>query len=168
MQRLEARWYTEVCMKEGDIDHDLLKFAILNFNMVQETHQNELKDMSRWWKDLGLGSHPKLSFARDRRTSRLYENMLPSPLQGWAYVILKEQGWDAIPYLKQSAKEYFEKAAENEEAGGHYNLGVLYLKGIGVKKDAKMACTYFIEAANGWSTKGIFPIGKNVPFRDRA
>ncbi|KAF9600953.1 hypothetical protein IFM89_014659 [Coptis chinensis] len=34
--------------------------------MVQETHQNDLKDMSRWWKDLGLGSHPKLSFARDR------------------------------------------------------------------------------------------------------
>ncbi|KAF9600971.1 hypothetical protein IFM89_014677 [Coptis chinensis] len=66
MQRLEARWYTEVCMKEGDIDHDLFKFAILNFNMVQETHQNDLKDMSRWWEDLGLGSHPKLSFARDR------------------------------------------------------------------------------------------------------
>ncbi|KAF9592441.1 hypothetical protein IFM89_014931 [Coptis chinensis] len=63
MQRLEARWYIEVCMKEGDIDHDLLKFAILDFNMVQETHQNDLKDMSRWWKDLGLGSHPKLSFA---------------------------------------------------------------------------------------------------------
>ena len=31
--------------------------------------------------------------------------------------------------------------------GGHYNLGVMYLKGIGMKKDVKQACKYFIVAA---------------------
>jgi len=51
------------------------------------------------------------------------------------------------------AKEYFEKAADNKEAGGHYNLGVMYLKGIGVKRDVKIACNYFIIAANAGQPK---------------
>ncbi|KAF5176498.1 Pentatricopeptide repeat-containing protein [Thalictrum thalictroides] len=58
------------------------------------------------------------------------------------------------------AKEYFEKAAENEEAGGHYNLGVLYLKGIGVKKDVRMARKYFITAANAGQPKAFFQLAK--------
>ncbi|KAF9600962.1 hypothetical protein IFM89_014668 [Coptis chinensis] len=91
-----------------------------------------------WWKDLGLGSHPKLSFARDRLMECFFwtTGVIGDPrfyycrkwyiklntmvttiddvydvygtldeltlLRGWAYFILKEQGWDAIPYLKQS------------------------------------------------------------------
>ncbi|KAI8558344.1 hypothetical protein RHMOL_Rhmol04G0084300 [Rhododendron molle] len=38
--------------------------ANLDFNMVQSLLQGELKDMSRWWEDIGLGKN--LSFARDR------------------------------------------------------------------------------------------------------
>ncbi|KAF9592455.1 hypothetical protein IFM89_014945 [Coptis chinensis] len=168
MLRYEARWYIDICMKEGDIDLDLLRFAILDFNMVQAIHQCDLKDMSRWWKDLGLGSHPKLSFARDRlmecffwttgvigdprfdycrkgltklnafvtTIDDVYDiygtldelTLFTAAVERWdintigklpdymkicflalyntvnemAYVILKEQGWDAIPYLKQS------------------------------------------------------------------
>ena len=58
------------------------------------------------------------------------------------------------------AKEYFEKAAENEEAGGHYNLGVMFLKGIGVKKDVKLACKYFIVAANAGQPKAFYQLAK--------
>lgn len=58
------------------------------------------------------------------------------------------------------AKEFFEKAAENKEAGGHYNLGVLYLKGIGVKKDVVTACKYFLVAANAGQPKAIFQVAK--------
>lgn len=58
------------------------------------------------------------------------------------------------------AKEYFEKAADNEEAGGHYNLGVLYLKGIGVKRDVKVACKYFIIAANAGQPKAFYQLAK--------
>lgn len=54
------------------------------------------------------------------------------------------------------AKEYFVKVATNEEAGGHYNLGVMHLKGIGVKKDVKLACIYFIVAANAGQPKAFY------------
>ena len=67
------------------------------------------------------------------------------------------------------ANEYFQKAAENyEEAGGHYNLGVMFLKGIGVKKDVKLACKYFIVAANAGQPKSILSAGKDVPHWYRA
>ena len=56
--------------------------------------------------------------------------------------------------------EYFEKAAENEEAGGHYSLGVMYLKGIWVKKDVKLATKYFIVAANAGHSKGFYQLAK--------
>ncbi|CAL5410997.1 unnamed protein product [Camellia sinensis] len=42
----------------------LLKLAKVNFNMVQATHQNDLKEISRWWKNLSLVEN--LSFARNR------------------------------------------------------------------------------------------------------
>lgn len=58
------------------------------------------------------------------------------------------------------AKEYFEKAAENDESGGHYNLGVMYLKGIGVKRDVKKACTHFIMAANAGQPKAFYQLAK--------
>ncbi|CAI0400418.1 unnamed protein product [Linum tenue] len=58
------------------------------------------------------------------------------------------------------AKEYFEKAAENDEPGGHYNLGVMFLKGIGVKRDIRLACQYFIVAANAGQPKAFYQLAK--------
>ncbi|KAJ7961436.1 Myrcene synthase [Quillaja saponaria] len=42
----------------------LLEFAKLDFNILQATHQEELKHASRWWNRTGLPK--KLSFLRDR------------------------------------------------------------------------------------------------------
>ncbi|KAL2505973.1 Alpha-humulene/(-)-(E)-beta-caryophyllene synthase [Abeliophyllum distichum] len=42
----------------------LLNFAKLDFNILQKIHQNELSDITRWWKALEFGK--KLPFARDR------------------------------------------------------------------------------------------------------
>ncbi|KAL6143836.1 hypothetical protein ACLB2K_054531 [Fragaria x ananassa] len=64
MQRLEARWYIEVYNKRQDANQMLLEFAKLDYNVVQQTYQSDLKDLSRWWKDMGLAK--KLSFSRDR------------------------------------------------------------------------------------------------------
>ncbi|KAF9600972.1 hypothetical protein IFM89_014678 [Coptis chinensis] len=57
--------------------------------------------------------------------------MLPNPLQGWAYVIMKEQGWDAIPYLKQSAEL---------ERGGVPKSIQCYMHETGVSEE--VACEY--------------------------
>lgn len=58
------------------------------------------------------------------------------------------------------AREYFEKAATNKEPGGHYNLGVLYLKGIGVKRDIAAACNFFLTAANAGQPKALYQLAR--------
>ncbi|MQL92861.1 hypothetical protein Taro_025495 [Colocasia esculenta] len=66
----------------------------------------------------------------------------------------------SLKILSSQAKEYFEKAANNEEPGGHYNLGVLYLKGIGVERDVALACRYFLAAANEGQPKALYQVAK--------
>ncbi|CAJ1978998.1 unnamed protein product [Sphenostylis stenocarpa] len=64
IQRLEARWYIESYSQRRDSNLVLLEAAKLDFNIVQSTLQNDIQEMSRWWKGMGLAS--KLSFSRDR------------------------------------------------------------------------------------------------------
>ncbi|KAJ4977940.1 hypothetical protein NE237_008720 [Protea cynaroides] len=63
MPRLEARWYIDVYEKMENLVPALTELAKLDFNMVQAVHQENAAELSRWWKNLGLGD--KLSFARD-------------------------------------------------------------------------------------------------------
>ncbi|KAK9116364.1 hypothetical protein Sjap_015311 [Stephania japonica] len=76
MLRLEAWWYIEACSigvgGGDDISPDLIELAMLDFNRVQAVHQKDLRKASRWWRDLGLCSHPQMHFVRDR----LVENFL--------------------------------------------------------------------------------------------
>nr|GMC81493.1 (-)-alpha-terpineol synthase-like [Ipomoea batatas]GMC81495.1 (-)-alpha-terpineol synthase-like [Ipomoea batatas] len=64
MQRWEARWFISVYDKRQNMNPVLLEFAKLDYNMVQAKYLEELKQMSRWNKDIGLAE--KMSFARDR------------------------------------------------------------------------------------------------------
>ena len=60
----------DVYEKRPDMNDIVLELAKLDYNMVQATHQDDLKYSSRWWGNTGLAE--KLSFARDR----LMENFL--------------------------------------------------------------------------------------------
>ncbi|KAJ4981749.1 hypothetical protein NE237_032586 [Protea cynaroides] len=64
VQWWEARWYTNAYERREHRNSTLLELAKLNFNMVQTTHQGELREISRWWKEKGFAE--KLSFARHR------------------------------------------------------------------------------------------------------
>lgn len=62
--------------------------------------------------------------------------------------------------MAEQAKEYFKKAADSGDSHGHYNMGVLYLKGMGVKKDVKEACKHFLAAANKGHPKAFYQLAK--------
>ncbi|XP_058100966.1 (-)-germacrene D synthase-like [Magnolia sinica] len=62
--RLESRYYISLYQEDESHNDVLLELARLDFNCLQSLHQRELRDLSRWWKDLGLAT--KYSFARDR------------------------------------------------------------------------------------------------------
>ncbi|KAG6637483.1 hypothetical protein I3843_11G176600 [Carya illinoinensis] len=64
LQRLEARHYFSVYQEDASHDKVLLKFAKLDFNLLQKVHQKELSDIASWWKDLDFSR--KLPFIRDR------------------------------------------------------------------------------------------------------
>ncbi|XXG69509.1 hypothetical protein AAC387_Pa06g2354 [Persea americana] len=64
LEKLESRWYMDIYMREEGMNSSLLELAQLHFNFVQATFQRNLRSVSSWWKDLGLGE--QLSFARDR------------------------------------------------------------------------------------------------------
>ncbi|KAI3847059.1 hypothetical protein MKW92_041566, partial [Papaver armeniacum] len=65
MPRVQTRWFIDVYeMMEEGMNPLLLEFAKLDFNMVQAIHQEDLKNISRWWQELNYLDI--LKFSRDR------------------------------------------------------------------------------------------------------
>nr|UUB32234.1 bornyl diphosphate synthase [Lavandula x intermedia] len=64
VQRLEARWFLDSYARRPDVNPIILELAKLEFNITQAKHQEELKDLSRWWNSTCIAE--KLPFARDR------------------------------------------------------------------------------------------------------
>ncbi|KAM4085183.1 hypothetical protein ACJW30_10G007800 [Castanea mollissima] len=62
--KFETRWFIDIYRSREDMNPILLKLAEMDFNMVQAVHQEDLKQVSRWWKNTKLGEN--LIFARDR------------------------------------------------------------------------------------------------------
>ncbi|XP_009794139.1 vetispiradiene synthase 3-like [Nicotiana sylvestris] len=63
--RLETRFFiSSIYEKEESKNDMLLRFAKLDFNLLQMLHKQELAEVSRWWKDLDFVT--TLPYARDR------------------------------------------------------------------------------------------------------
>nr|QBM78972.1 beta-cadinene synthase [Petunia x hybrida] len=62
--RVGARKYIYIYENIEGHNDLLLKFAKLDFNMLQKLHQRELSELTSWWKDLDLAN--KLPYARDK------------------------------------------------------------------------------------------------------
>lgn len=77
MPRLQTRWFIEASQREAKMNPVLLELAKLDFNRVQIIYQRELREVSRWWSNLGLAK--RLPFSRDR----LMENYFWTV--GWAF-----------------------------------------------------------------------------------
>nr|BBO53757.1 putative cyperene synthase [Scoparia dulcis] len=62
--RIEARNFINIYKEDESKNEILLKLAKLDYNLLQMLHKEELREVSRWWKELDLIS--KLPYARDR------------------------------------------------------------------------------------------------------
>ncbi|KAF7824944.1 alpha-farnesene synthase-like [Senna tora] len=60
----DVKWHINEHEKRNHFNPTLLQLAKLNFNIIQAQLQEELKELSRWWKNLGL--EEELNFARSR------------------------------------------------------------------------------------------------------
>ncbi|KAJ4901137.1 hypothetical protein Rs2_15088 [Raphanus sativus] len=64
VRRLETRWYIDAYKKKHVTNLVLIEFAKIDFNIVQIAHQEDLKYVSRWWKETCFAD--QLPFVRDR------------------------------------------------------------------------------------------------------
>ncbi|KAK8479548.1 hypothetical protein V6N11_016757 [Hibiscus sabdariffa] len=64
LPRLVARSFISIYQGYGTHHPNLLKFAKLDFKIVQHLHMKEINELSRWWK--GLDVPTNFFFARDR------------------------------------------------------------------------------------------------------
>nr|XP_043607603.1 (E)-beta-farnesene synthase-like [Erigeron canadensis] len=64
LARLEALRYVPIYEQEDSHNEDLLMFAKLDFNLLQELHRKELSQICKWWKDLDVST--RLPYVRDR------------------------------------------------------------------------------------------------------
>ncbi|GMI79433.1 terpene synthase 21 [Hibiscus trionum] len=64
LPRLVARSYISIYEGYGNQDQNLMKFAKLDFKMVQRLHKQELNEINRWWKGLDVATN--FPFIRDR------------------------------------------------------------------------------------------------------
>ncbi|XP_059307600.1 vetispiradiene synthase 3-like [Lycium ferocissimum] len=62
--RVETRFFISSIYEEESKNDVLLRFAKLDFNLLQMLHKQELAEVSRWWKDLDFVT--TLPYARDR------------------------------------------------------------------------------------------------------
>ncbi|KAL5737832.1 hypothetical protein ACOSP7_030593 [Xanthoceras sorbifolium] len=64
LPRLEAKYYIGIYSGDDSKNQTLLKFAKLDFNMLQVQHQKELSSITEWWKNMDVKA--KFPYARDR------------------------------------------------------------------------------------------------------
>ncbi|KAJ8636402.1 hypothetical protein MRB53_010669 [Persea americana] len=62
--RLDTKFYVSLSQQQKQQNDVILELAKLDFNLIQSMHRKELKELTRWWKDIGLAA--KYPFARDR------------------------------------------------------------------------------------------------------
>nr|XP_027083045.1 (-)-germacrene D synthase-like [Coffea arabica] len=70
LTRIAARQYISFYQQDESHDKLLLKFAKLDFNILQKLHQKELGCLTAWWKNLDLATNTP--FARDRLVECYY------------------------------------------------------------------------------------------------
>lgn len=90
MPRLEARHFIDVYQKRADIKtEEIVELAKLEYNMVQAVHLKELKELSKWHKDIQL-AEAMGGFARSRLVAGLLWSVgvIPHPKYEYARNIL--------------------------------------------------------------------------------
>ncbi|XXG83044.1 hypothetical protein AAC387_Pa10g0899 [Persea americana] len=64
IERLKTSYYISIYQEDKDRSDILLEFAKRDFNLLQLLHQEELRQVSMWWKSWDFAA--KLPFIRDR------------------------------------------------------------------------------------------------------
>ncbi|CAM8994889.1 unnamed protein product [Rhodiola kirilowii] len=138
----------------------LLKFAKLDFNMVQAIYLEELRDLSRWWTNLGF--EKDLSFARDALVVSYLWGIIGSPDPQYG---IWRRAVGSIIALISSVDDVYDLYGTLEEVELftdtiHTAYEVLKLKGVDVtpylKKSWEIQSSVYLKEAR-WFHSGYKP-----------
>ncbi|KAL1537416.1 exo-alpha-bergamotene synthase-like [Salvia divinorum] len=94
VQKLETKWYIQAYEDTSEANLTLVELSKLDYNMVQATYQQELKQLSRynfsWYKETGLPE--KMGFARHRLAESFLWTLgfVPEPHLGYSREMLSK------------------------------------------------------------------------------
>ncbi|KAG5625884.1 hypothetical protein H5410_011102 [Solanum commersonii] len=162
--RVETRYFISIYEEEEFKNDVLLRFAKLNFNLLQMLHKQELSEISRWWKDLDFVTtlpYARVMLAKTIAMISIVDDTFD------AYGIVKElevytdaiQRWDIsqidrLPdYMKISYKALLDLYNDYEtelSKDGRSNV-VHYAK----DRMKEIVRNYFVEAK--WFIEGYMP-----------
>nr|KJB45623.1 hypothetical protein B456_007G316700 [Gossypium raimondii] len=159
LPRLEAKRF--ISIYQGDASHNktLLKFAELDFNLLQISHKEELSKISRWKKGLDLTT--KLPFVRDRLVESYFWilGVYFEPQYSFAREILVKtmviasimddiyDAYDQLPkYMKSFYKPFLDYYREKEETmikqGKSYRIK--YAKDVEYMRNGVLSAGYIM------------------------
>ncbi|CAL1377981.1 unnamed protein product [Linum trigynum] len=135
-------------LEDPSHDETLLAFAKLDFNIVQKLHQQELCEITNWWRSLGVGTN--FPYARDRVVECYFElHMLTEAIERLDIKALKLLPDSMKDIYRVIINTYDEIEMELEKTGSAF--GADY-----AKAELKRMCrSYFVEV--GWRTEGYVP-----------
>ncbi|XP_050371254.1 (E,E)-alpha-farnesene synthase-like [Argentina anserina] len=166
VQWFNVKWHIkayEQCQTDQvNMNSTLLELAKLNFNMVQATLQKDLRESSKWWKNLGLTKN--LDFARDRMVEcfmcaggLVFETKNKS-FRKWLtkvinLILIIDDVYDVYGSLEELKR--FTKAVERWDATETQQLPECMKICFQVLYDTTWEIAYEIDEENGWNQ--VFP-----------
>ncbi|KAK9209547.1 hypothetical protein WN944_001914 [Citrus x changshan-huyou] len=148
--RLEARYFLDVCSRGDMHDKSLIKFAKLDFNLLQAAHQKEVSDMTRIFMSKLKSMISILDDTFDAYGTYDELKLFVEAVKRWDIGAI-----DTLPeYMKfiyMSLLDIYDKAEESLAKEGRSSYGVKYVK----QTMEESIMMYFIEAK--WLHEGFLP-----------
>ncbi|OIT38732.1 viridiflorene synthase [Nicotiana attenuata] len=161
--RVETRYFISIYEEEELKNDVLLRFAKLDYNLLQMLHKQELSEVSRWWKDLDFVT--TLPYARDRAVECYFWTMgvYAEPQYSQARNLRSNtdaiQRWDIgqidrLPdYMKISFKALIDLYEDYEKELS--KDGRSYVVHYAKERMKEIVRNYFVEAK--WFIEGYMP-----------
>ncbi|KAJ8761691.1 hypothetical protein K2173_004467 [Erythroxylum novogranatense] len=153
----DVKWHINAYEKQNDMNMSILELSKLNFNMVQAGLQKDLKDISRWWRDLNLLE--SMSFTRDRVvesfmcTVGLVHERRYSSFRKWLtkvilMILIIDDVYDIYGSLEEL--EHFTKAVARWDSSRVQHLPECMKICFQVLSDITSEIAYEIQREKGW------------------
>ncbi|KAE8670582.1 Alpha-farnesene synthase [Hibiscus syriacus] len=167
VQWFDIKWRIAVYENNNNLDKSLLELAKLNFNSVQATLQKDLREISRWWRNLGIMEH--LNFTRDRLAESFFcaVGLVYEPRYSCfrkcltkitTMILIIDDVYDVYGSLQEL--EQFTQAVDRWDSSKIQQLPECMKICFQALHDITNEIAYDIQEVNGWNVQAVVHLRK--------